>query len=1146
MSRRLWSSGWRSLLLAGVVTGPAWAQSLPEGVDPKEVDAFKEGASRYRDRMEEFRADIRSYVDFIREQEKKKVKDTYGVAVQRSEDARMGLRRVAIAKMEAFLQNYPVSKDTPEVMFRLADLYFEEADVEFASKNAEYQRLIETSDDDIPQPTKDFSRSIYFWQQLVTRYPDHALAPNAWSLLGWCYRTDNATQYKPETARDIYLEVVRRYPNTVFSDEANFQLGEFYFDQPGTKENPTAPVRVAIDYYTKVYNRGTEGRFYDAAMYKLGWAYYKLNDYAQGLGFLVRLMDYSDTLYRNTGSPSDFRPEALQYLAISYADIAERNDARLNIIPADPMGPLNVAIENLKAVGERPWGHDVVERLADVLVAQAKHDQAIPVYLYLQDHWPTHPDNPIYQYRIAEIYAGRPVEVQGTDGPMRVGGMAVRNMPASAAAMAKLSERYTEGSLWFTANRENPEAISKARSFIEDSLSAVALDYLERAGKSGQVADYVIAAEKTREFLGTFPFSAQYDEFAWYYADALFNSLEYKKALAQYQQILRNDRSTYRDGARYRIMECRRAIVDAVVRVPERPADAVVDSVVTSAAGKEVTVYKLSDEYTALIASYDDLYNRQFTNPDYISLLEQSRAAMAYFPGAILYNHGRYEEARKRLLSFITQYPKLDGALDAAGLVLETYKAEGDIDSVARYTDELINADIGSSPELIASFKASLVDVQQGALFNIAARMVDEGKYAEASAAYQAFIQQFPNSPFVDEALFNAASNLDKAGNVPAANRLFEQYIQRYPTDERSKTIYFRIAGNYSRILELQKAVEYYDAMARNFPKEADAPAALYNASFLRVGLGDHQGAARGYERYATEYPGQPDGEAVFWQAGQQWAQVSDAAALDFYQRYLRRYPASDANHVLEAWYRISSLYDKRGDSRRAAQARTELQNAFMANREVVGFEGRRYAAEAPVAELVARVEAFKKVKFTGDQKKDLEIVNVQKVEEYRTLDAAADQIATTYQDFEAGAAAYYIKGLLAFIMADLVYQMPPPKGFSEEDVATYQQLLDEKVRLPFEDKGRNWLTRGIAAAREKKAWSQWSTRSMDLLHEKFPFDYPGERPESRGLLNVADVPIAGPQGIEVAPPPEAAPPADPNAPAPVAPPPAGTPGGTP
>ncbi|MDP2317276.1 MAG: tetratricopeptide repeat protein [Pseudomonadota bacterium] len=1071
-----------SAFAADQATGPS---------DPAEWATFQDTLERYSSRMKELQADTRSILDTYEAEERAKISSGYGNAIQRAEDSEAALRRVAIARIEAFLAKYPTSPHTADMLFRLADLYFEETEVAFIGQMEEYGRLEAQLENNPtlalpPPPLKTYTRSMDLYKRLIAQYPSYENLASTYYMLAWCLSAQNGEHYDPEAARDVYLTIVERFPGSPFSNDANMRLGEYYFDLTGPRENPTAYVATAIKYYKAVLADGPSGRNYDESIYKLGWSHYKVNEYEEALGYLVKLLDYSDAQFiETTGKVSNMRPEAVEYLAISYADMADRQGKT----------PVEVATTHLNKVGERKWQHDVVERLAEILLIQAKFEASIDTYAYLQKKWPLDPENPVYQYEISQIYGKK---------------MGLVDLDRSAKAMEELSVRYTEGTPWYNANKSNPEAIAKARGYIETSLGDVATRLLLQAQETNSPQVYAAAAEKYGEFLEKFPFADAYNEYEWYRALGLFGSNQFVEAEKQYVQILKNDRSPYREGARYQLMKSREQIVQGRYgSLIEVPPGAVVERVDRSAFGKDITRYMMSDEHKAFIQSCDDLAVREFTDPEWAPLLEKNRRAFAYLPAQILFKHGHYAEARPRLEKIFAMYPGSDEASYSASMLVDSYANEGDLQKVAKLTVDLRDA------------KNSLVfdDIREQAKFNLAQQYADKGERAEAAEAFVEFTKEFPKSKYYSLALYNVGNNYDFIGKSRDANRYFERFIAEFPADERAKALYFRIADGYSATLQLDKAISYYEQLVKLFPDYEFSPAALFNAAFLRVGVGDHAGAARMFERYATQYSDQPDAEAAYWRAGDQWALVSETEALDFYARYVKRYPRTDGNHLVEAWYRTAKIYEKRGDSRRSVQAWSQVQGAYGAT---VGAgltaRTRSLAAEGALGQLVSRYETFKVVKWTTSEAKNVDILLKTKPEELKIITEGAVQLIQTYQDYDTAAAALYLQGMGYFAYADMAYNIPSPKGLSEDEEIIFRDTIDQQFRIPAEDRAKSRLVAALEKARGEKRWSEWNTKALIALNDRYPNEYPAERKEARGAAGSVAVPFAGPESIELEP----------------------------
>lgn len=1059
--------------------------------DKADQRTLEETRERYVDRMREFADDARRIVEQTEDDEREKIRSSYGAAMRRLEDEEGRTRTLAIGKIENFLGKYPGSAYVPDMKFRLADLYFEDSETDWLARMDEYNRLEAQLADNptasLPEPpTKDYRRSIGLYRELVSNYPDYANIPDALYLLGWCLSAPNAQQYDEAAARDVYLAILARHPDSPFANDASMRLGEYYFDQPGTAEDPTSSLRVAIGYYERVMRSATEGHNFDAAVYKLGWAHYKLNEYDKSLAYMVQLLDYSEDQFKRSGKASNMRPEAVEYLAITYADIADRSQRP----------PAAVAEEHLARVGKRAWQHDVVERLAIILDRYAKWDQAIEVYGYLQSKWPLDPENPVYQYEVAKLY--RKIPPSGDEA-------------ASGAALAELAARYSSDTDWYRANLGNPDALATAREYIEGSLAAVATEDLLRAQGSGKVEDYKLAASKYKEFLEKYPFNAEYDTYQWYFALSLFASNQFAEAADQYKQITKNERSPFRDGARYQRMKALEEIVrSAYGKLEEVPSGAIVERVDTSPWGKQTTRFMLSDEHKAFIEAADDIAEREFTDPEWIPVLEKNRSALLYVPAQILHNHGHREEANGRFEKLLARYYNTREAEYAAALVVARYQEEGNLAKVLEQARRFRE----NPPGVAGQREKTFSNFEEQAAYNLAAELVKNEKYAEAADAFLKFTKDFPQSQYIKEATRTAANNLDRAGRSEDAIRLYETYIQRWPSDENSKFLYFRIAQTYSSILDLGKAIQYYEQLVKLFPGFEDTPAAMFNAAFLRVGIGDHEGAARGYERYARAYPDQADAEETAWRAGEQWKLVSENAALAFYQDYIKRYGSKKPDHLVEAHYRVVKIFERRGDSRRAAQAQEQLQSAFRANVGAgLNAAVRSMAAEGALSDLQARFESFKTYKYSKQERANVDLILKEKPAELAALTDFAVRMIQEYQDFDTASASLYFQGMAYFVYADLVYNAPPPAGLDDDEIGIYQQQLDS-YRIPAEDKGKARLIACLEKARAEKRWGAWNSKVVEALHERYPLEYPSERQESRGSIPSSPVPLAGPQSI--------------------------------
>src|SRR5437870_12551431 len=66
--------------------------------------------------------------------------------------------------------------------------------------------------------------------------------------------------------------------------------------------------------------------------------------------------------------------------------------------------------------------------------------------------------------------------------------------------------------------------------------------------------------------------------------------------------------------------------------------------------------------------------------------------------------------------------------------------------------------------------------------FARAKALYDQGKYGAAAAAFNGFIERYPDSALVDEALFRRGQALSRAGQFEQAQEVLQQLLEKYPT----------------------------------------------------------------------------------------------------------------------------------------------------------------------------------------------------------------------------------------------------------------------------------------------------------------------------------------------------------------------------
>jgi TolA-binding protein len=1085
-----------SLLLA-LWAGPALAGSraldTTTAPDPDEVAAYRAARDRFVARMQEITEDTAIYVDFREQEERNRVKAGYADPLEVLETRQGEQRALAIDRFESFLRKYPTQIYADHVRFRLAELYYELATEDWQRASAAYFAKVEDPNlpiDEVealgPPPTRDLSRSIALYQAIIevnkTRSAQdrYERLDGTYLMLGFVYNDSNATQYDQAKANETFAALIAAMPESELADRSHLFLGNFAF-----AENQFDP---ALTEYRLVYDKGRDGKYFEDALYQLAWAQYKLSRYDEALRLFTELLDLSEQRKADAGRESAFAPDARRFMAFSFADIAfDKN------IDGDA-----VASEYFAKIGPRPYEREVLQQLTDVLVRYSRYPEAVAAYSRLQSdpRWKLEANNPSHQ-----------IEIIGLLNKDRL-------LEEAGAERLEFIDNYAEGTPWWDANRDDPEALEVARKFIEGSLLEVAIEFRVRAQDSGKPEDYLLAAQKYEEYLDRFPMSDDFYTQQYFLADTLTYAGRYDEALGEFQSLLKSrSHHVYGDAALFGVFMMRQEAMKGLGHTFDAPpAEPQVErSYPVGEEGRTIDVLALSQDRQDFLASADAVLGHTFTKsedenlPDYQAEVDRLRPAIMYLQGQMLFYHNRYDEARARFVPLIEKYPRTLEANYAAGLLVDSYSKEENLEQVRYWTRYFTNNPPGPASDIDPErFKGTL----EGATFKLALEEAEKGEDPERAAqAFIDFRKEFPKSQFKADALYNAAFYYQQAGKVTQSNELYEQFVAENPTDKRSLSLYFRIAANYEAAFELDRAIDYYDRILRHpNSDQAQKADAQYNKSFLQIGLGRHREAALGYEAYEKNYPEVGDREQVYYRAGEQWEKVSTGDAIDFYNRYKQRYPDANADRYLEAEYRLLELYRKQGaDAGKLRRQQDQIIASFerfAKSGKPIGPNGHAAAAGGEYPKLSAEFTTYADVKLTGNEDRDDKLINTQQPAALKGFEAKVDAFIGKYKDFEYNSGALLLKAKAALAYADLGLSLKCPKGMSEEDCWLYEDILQEKVFPQFyavEEVGIKRLQELIDGAKAQKRHSRFIDEAMAELNKRDPGKYPAVKRELTG-----------------------------------------------
>ncbi|MEJ2369002.1 MAG: tetratricopeptide repeat protein [Acidobacteriota bacterium] len=160
-----------------------------------------------------------------------------------------------------------------------------EADFEKRATQGEEAPSAATGPETSPRGTDSLERAgaleaVALYKKLLKEYPLYAHSDQVLYQMSRAYEELGRIR----EAMEVMEQLVREFPESRYIDEVQFRRAEYFFVHKRYLD--------AEDAYTKVVNIGVGSSFYELALYKLGWTFYKQELYEEALHKFIALLDY--------------------------------------------------------------------------------------------------------------------------------------------------------------------------------------------------------------------------------------------------------------------------------------------------------------------------------------------------------------------------------------------------------------------------------------------------------------------------------------------------------------------------------------------------------------------------------------------------------------------------------------------------------------------------------------------------------------------------------------------------------------------------------------------------------------------------------------------------------------------------------------
>jgi len=1075
---------------AAVSRGPSRGAAATDA-----AEAFLYELREYQKQLELFDAEITYHVTREVDEKKAAVNRSYDQVTSQLEKKENDKRLTAIARHKDFLKRHPEDRTyTPDVLFRLAELLYEKAQVDYNTAEEDFDKqydLYRRGKVARPPtaPLLSLAEPIVLYEDLIKRFPTYRYIDSAHYLLGYCYL--NMDKYDEAIA--VYSDLVEKFPKSRHIDEGWMRLGELYFDIGEWSR--------AIPAYQHVLEF-PQSKWYELAFYKLAWSYFQNDQYDAAI---LKFLDLLDFYAQKTGAvigddrAQMLRSEVIEYIAKTLAeDDWDKDGLR------DPNAGPGRGLSYLSK--PRPPNREILQKYADTLYElheRPKYFEAIEVYKAYLALESNGADDPEVQERIVAIY-----DILGdVEGGIRERG--------------RMTELYGAGSAWYQANATNAKAISKADELVEKYAQERALALHQNAQKTkleaqaeGNPARLALADQMYREaaaayqdYLLRYPNSPTGYELTFYLAETLYYSKQHLAAADTYEKVRDFPGKTeYLEYAANSAIVSLQDHIQLQIDTGKLPKWALskeieeVEEVEGSAKEKKGGVKRVQPRaipeiLTRYVATIDEYVKRDLERKDD----PEYQGKMAYKAAEVFLRFRHYDEARTRFEGIVERYPSQLVANYAAANIINTYWEENDIENVKRWARLIEEKNIGR-PEERKKWQTEIRVFEMGAAFTHAMKLLEEKQHVAAAEEFISLVNANPDFEDADKALLNAALALQDAHRYEQSARVIARIVTepRYQKSQYLKPALFNLAENYQRFFNFDKAIWGYRTLYEKYPTAEEAKYSLYQAAELLEYNQQYEPAIELFERYARDFPKAEETGAIAWRVVTITEKMGvEGRLVAAWERFVKTQYASPraGGHVLEAMLNLANHHRVRGDDRAARALYNKIVSEYTARAFEPGKLEASYAAEATFRLLEYTFEEYRAVQIVGSleqqgkaiQKKRKMLVELEK--------AYADIFPFKSVDWTV--AAFFRMGHVWQLLAKAVFEAPIPEALSEEEQDIYRMQLED-IALKWENTAIERYETTIKNARAMNVMNEWTKKTLEALNAYKPAEYPLFKEEKR------------------------------------------------
>lgn len=582
--------------------------------------------------------------------------------------------------------------------------------------------------------------------------------------------------------------LVSKFPNSPYQVEAQFRRAENLFSTGDFTSSAKA-------YEQTIRGQKDDSRFYQQALYKLGWCHYKRNDFSSALRPFFKLLDELENTQVKDKTRLKIKQDTYRVISLVFSQLKGAQS-------------ISLFFSNF---GQRQYEAQVYEALALHYLQQERYSDTAKTLEYFVNTHPLHPSAPSFQTdAIRALAAG--------DFPSLV-------IPAKENFITLFGIHSAYWQLYHSDNPspEKTKAAKDLRTSLKSNLQDVSTHYHSQAIQSGNSKDYKNAVYWYRLLLETFPNNPNARLINQLIAESLLDGGRLQEAITQFEYTADHPQSTTESAANNRYA--------ALIAYQSLLKQTAVDQA------------QVKSEKIAAALRFYKLHSEDKRSPAVLQNAMRMQFQLGNTSGAL------------NTATLITQLPFAEGngaviqnawvKLGESHLTLGNYKdAEEAFENALRY------------PLKNSTQAQHLREQHITAIYKQAEQLQQQGQDSSAIALFLSVGQILPQSQIRPQADFAAATLYLKNKQWKIAITQLKAFKRNFPHHPLNETLSEKLALAYEQTEDwAHAAVEMEKAANRLHHDDPElARIALWKAAEFYEKAGHNTQAIRVFKRYALTY----------------------------------------------------------------------------------------------------------------------------------------------------------------------------------------------------------------------------------------------------------------------------------------------------